>query len=110
MICLSAAPASSAPPFHWADEAYWSVCAEELLQKPAELTPLTSGQRFEEGVLGGVDPHVEPSQDALLGRVRKQVGEITQRLWGDLPAADLQVAGRVLSTVLERAEAELETG
>lgn len=46
----------------------------------------------------------------LLGGVRKQVAEITQRLWGDLPVADLQVAGRVLSTVLERAEAELETG
>lgn len=46
----------------------------------------------------------------LLGCVRKQVGEITQRLWGDLPVADLQVAGRVLSTVLERAAAELETG
>jgi DNA-binding MarR family transcriptional regulator len=45
----------------------------------------------------------------LLQRVKQQTGEVTQRLWGDLPAADLDVAGRVLSTVLERAEAELAT-
>jgi hypothetical protein len=40
-------------------------------------------------------------------RVRTAVGEITERLLADLPAADLQVAGRVLTTVLERANAEL---
>jgi len=33
--------------------------------------------------------------------------EITQRLWGDIPAADMAVVRRVLGTVLERAEAEL---
>jgi hypothetical protein len=43
----------------------------------------------------------------LMGSVQKQVAEIIQRLWGDLPAADLEVAGRVLRTVLGRAEAEL---
>jgi DNA-binding MarR family transcriptional regulator len=43
----------------------------------------------------------------LLGRVRKQTGDVTGRLWGDLPQPDLDVAGRVLSTVLERAEADL---
>ena len=46
----------------------------------------------------------------LLGSVQAQTAEITQRLWGDLPAADLEVAGRVLRTVLGRAEAEVETG
>jgi hypothetical protein len=35
------------------------------------------------------------------------VTEITQRLWGDLPAEDLAIAGRVLGTVLVRANAEL---
>lgn len=39
--------------------------------------------------------------------IRGQVTEITQRLWGDLSADDLATAGRVLSTVLERANAEL---
>jgi hypothetical protein len=40
-------------------------------------------------------------------RIRGAVTEITQRMWGDLPAEDLATAGRVLSTVLERADAEL---
>jgi DNA-binding MarR family transcriptional regulator len=40
-------------------------------------------------------------------QVRGAVGEITARLWGDLPEHDLDAAGRVLATVLERANAEL---
>ena len=43
----------------------------------------------------------------LQSRIRTEVGEITQRLWGDLPAEDLATAGRVLSTVLDRANDEL---
>lgn len=43
----------------------------------------------------------------LIDRAQAQVGEITQRLWGDIPAADMAVVRRVLGTVLERAEAEL---
>lgn len=43
----------------------------------------------------------------LHDRVRTATAEITDRLWGDLPAEDLATAGRVLSTVLERADAEL---
>jgi hypothetical protein len=43
----------------------------------------------------------------LHGRIRGVVGEITGRLWGDLPAEDLAAAGRILTTVLERASAEL---
>jgi DNA-binding MarR family transcriptional regulator len=43
----------------------------------------------------------------LLGRIRTTVAEITQRLWGDLPTDDLATTGRVLATVLERANAEL---
>jgi hypothetical protein len=35
------------------------------------------------------------------------VGEVTARLWGDLPEADLATAGRVLGTVLDRANAAL---
>ncbi len=40
-------------------------------------------------------------------RIRASVVEITDRLWGDLPAQDLEAAGRVLETVLERARAEV---
>ncbi len=43
----------------------------------------------------------------FLGRVRGQVGEIAGRLWGDLPAADLDTTGQVLGTILERAETGL---
>lgn len=46
----------------------------------------------------------------LLNHVRGQTGEITQRLWGDLPAADHEATRRMLSTVLERARAELRAG
>lgn len=46
----------------------------------------------------------------LHGRIRAQVSEIIERLWGDLPAEDLATAGRVLSTVLARANAELARG
>jgi DNA-binding MarR family transcriptional regulator len=41
------------------------------------------------------------------GQIRAAVTEITQRLWGDLPIEDLATAGRVLDTVLARANAEL---
>ena len=43
----------------------------------------------------------------LVSRIRGQVGQITQRLWGDLPPEDLQIAGRVLGIITSRANAEL---
>jgi DNA-binding MarR family transcriptional regulator len=43
----------------------------------------------------------------LHAQIRSVVDEITARMWGDLPAEDLAVAGRVLSTILARADAEL---
>jgi DNA-binding MarR family transcriptional regulator len=55
---------------------------------------------------GGTITLTEAGQ-RLLDRIQVQTGEITQRLWGDLPAADHDAARRMLSTVLERAQAEL---
>ena len=43
----------------------------------------------------------------LFARVRNATHEITEWLWGDLPAEDLATAGRVLSIITERANAEL---
>lgn len=43
----------------------------------------------------------------LQARVVGTTDEIRARLWGDLPEADLATAGRVLSTALTRANAEL---
>ena len=47
------------------------------------------------------------SGQLLHSQIRAGVTQITERMWGDLPAEDLATAGRVLSTVLERANAEL---
>ena len=43
----------------------------------------------------------------LYGAIRADVAQITERMWGDLPAEELEVAGRVLGTILARANAEL---
>ena len=40
-------------------------------------------------------------------RMKHATAEITNRLWGDLPREDMEAAGRVLTTVLERANSEL---
>jgi DNA-binding MarR family transcriptional regulator len=50
---------------------------------------------------------VSDAGQRLFARVRGATGEITQRMWGDLPADDLAAAGRVLNKVLGRANAEL---
>ncbi|MET7616803.1 MarR family winged helix-turn-helix transcriptional regulator [Streptomyces sp. NPDC005408] len=44
---------------------------------------------------------------ALHGRIRTGTAAITERLYGDLPAEDLATAGRVLTLVTARANAEL---
>jgi DNA-binding MarR family transcriptional regulator len=41
--------------------------------------------------------------------IRGAVGEITERLWGDLPAGDLETTGRTLVTILGRANAHYGT-
>ena len=50
---------------------------------------------------------VTDAGNRLHGRIRSNIAEITQRLWGDLPPDDLTAAARVLGTVLERANGEL---
>ena len=43
------------------------------------------------------------------GGIRRVVGEVTDRLWGDLPRADLDTTGRTLATILKRANAEFSS-
>jgi DNA-binding MarR family transcriptional regulator len=43
----------------------------------------------------------------LHARIRATNTQLTERLWGDLPAEDLETAARVLGIVLQRANAEL---
>ncbi|NUO60088.1 MAG: winged helix DNA-binding protein [Hamadaea sp.] len=78
-----------------------SAIARERL---AELTSAGLVRQNPEGVVEATE-----RGKAQWEAVRAQVTEITQRLWGDLPEEDLAVAGRVLSTVLTRANAALAT-
>jgi DNA-binding MarR family transcriptional regulator len=55
----------------------------------------------------GSEVQVTDTGQRLHAQVRASVTQITERLWGDLPADDLATAARVLTTVLERANAEL---
>jgi hypothetical protein len=73
----------------------------------ARVTELAAAQLLH--ALDGDAAPVKPTDagQQLHSQIRAAVTQITQRLWGDLPAADLETAGRVLGTVLERADAEL---
>jgi hypothetical protein len=57
----------------------------------------------------GENPPVQVTDagDQVHARIRGAITPITERLWGDLPAEDLATAGRVLNTILARANAEL---
>jgi hypothetical protein len=50
---------------------------------------------------------VAPAARELHAQIRAAIAPITERLWGDLPPADLAAAGRVLEIVRERAGVEL---
>ncbi|MFE9690748.1 MarR family winged helix-turn-helix transcriptional regulator [Micromonospora sp. NPDC005806] len=45
--------------------------------------------------------------EAQWREVRETINQITPKLWGDLPEAELTIAGRVLNAVLARANALL---
>lgn len=63
---------------------------------------------LEAGLVDGVAPvRLTEAGQHVFSAVRTATAEITGRLWGDLPPEDLAAAGRVLATVLERANAEL---
>ena len=61
------------------------------------------------GLLQSSDEHgrvaVMQAGTRLHARIRGAVSEITERLWGDLPAGDLETTRRTLTTILERANA-----
>ncbi|WP_431032056.1 MarR family transcriptional regulator [Streptomyces sp. P6-2-1] len=55
--------------------------------------------------------HLRPTEagSALLAASAAEVAPATARIWADIPAEDLAVAGRVLTRIAERANAELAT-
>jgi DNA-binding MarR family transcriptional regulator len=73
----------------------------------ARITELAAAQFLQPAGNDGSHAKLTDAGQRLHRQVRTAVSEITERLWGDLPAEDIASAGRVLSTVLERANAEL---
>jgi hypothetical protein len=76
-------------------------------QARARIAELAAAQLVAAPGGDGALVQVTDAGQQLYGTVRAAAGQITQRLWGDLPAEDLAVAGRVLSIVTDRANAEL---
>jgi DNA-binding MarR family transcriptional regulator len=73
----------------------------------ARIDELAAAQLLVVPGVAGARLRVTDAGSQLHGGVGSTVAEITDRMWGDLPAEDLAAAGRVLTTVLERANAEL---
>jgi DNA-binding MarR family transcriptional regulator len=73
----------------------------------ARITELITAQLLEASDSDGSTVRVTDAGQQLHGTIRTAITEITQRLWGDLPEEDLATAGRVLSTVLARANGEI---
>ncbi|WP_129842029.1 MarR family transcriptional regulator [Streptomyces sp. RFCAC02] len=72
----------------------------------ARLGELTAAGHAHETPAGAVAATEQGK--AEFARVRAATTEITGRLWGDLSEADLAAAGRVLNTVLARADDALQ--
>ena len=78
--------------------------------EPAERDQFT---RMVAGALKITDADAQARVDAMIAaqqlhsQIRATIAGITQQLWGDLPADDLATAGRVLTIITERANAEL---
>jgi DNA-binding MarR family transcriptional regulator len=73
----------------------------------ARITELAAARLLQAPADEGSPVLLTEAGQQLFGRVRAAVTEITERLWGDLPAEDLAAAGRVLSIVTARANTEL---
>lgn len=72
-----------------------------------------AGTRIDELVAAGIlagdrgDPvAVADAGRDLHTRIRGYVAEVTERLWGDLPADDLAITARTLTTILTRINAQ----
>ena len=76
----------------------------EAEKSEAEITSLLSLGLLD---AGAGEVAMTPAARELQARVIGTTDEIRDRLWGDLPQADLATAGRVMGTVLSRANAEL---
>jgi DNA-binding MarR family transcriptional regulator len=95
-----------------ADSAQFSARVAQALAVDQATAADHIGQLAKKGLVSTADGVITLTEagQQLLDRVQGQTGEIIQRLWGDLPTADHEATRRMLSTVLERAQAELRAG
>ena len=61
------------------------------------------------GLLDAATLGATPAGRETFRRVTAGIDDVTRRAWGDVDAAELEVAARVLSTVLTRAQSMLST-
>jgi DNA-binding MarR family transcriptional regulator len=83
---------------------YLKVSEAEAQARVAELA---AAQLLEATDDEGSPVKVTDAGQQLHARIRAGATATTQRLWSDLPAEELETTGRVLSTILERANTEL---
>ena len=76
-------------------------------QAGARVDELEAAGLLEAPDVDGAHLRVTDAGSQVHRRIRGEVVEITERMWGDLSPEDLAAAARVLTTVLERANAEL---
>ncbi len=79
-------------------------------QAQEDLASLTAAQLVQDSGDDAGPVRLTAAGTQVFGQVRSAVTDVIQRLWGDLPASDLATAGRVLSIITERANAELAGG
>lgn len=78
-----------------------------LTEVQSRISELTEAQALTVSDSDDAKIAVSDAGRELQARIRGANIELTERLWGDLPATDLATAAQVLATVLERANAEL---
>lgn len=71
------------------------------------IDELVAAKLVEEVPSEGSGLRLTPVGRELFERVTAETGEISARIYADIPAEDLATAGRVLTLVTERANAEL---
>ncbi|MFI1479764.1 MarR family winged helix-turn-helix transcriptional regulator [Streptomyces sp. NPDC020747] len=71
------------------------------------IDELVAAKLVEEVPSDGSGLRLTPVGRELFERVTAETGEISARIYADIPAEDLATAGRVLTLVTERANAEL---
>jgi DNA-binding MarR family transcriptional regulator len=73
----------------------------------AAVAELTAGQLLADRPGEGARVGLTEAGQARYRQLRSAIDQVTARLYGDLPAEDLAIAGRVLGVLTARANAEL---